>query len=361
MKLKRLLIFFLFIITVAGLVFIFASRKGNKGEKTKKLFFQKEEKSQETTPVSISGTAVFVPYWNIAGELAESSYDRLLYFGITPTVEGIDTEDLGYQNLPFFQEAAGDKKTLLTLRMINADINFSILDNTDSQKKIIKETLTTAKDYGFSGIVLDLELFSLFDEGIPRQITDFVQAFYTDAKNADMDFAMTIYGDTIYRKRPFDLEALSKHTDEMMIMAYDFHKARGEPGPNFPYEGKSKFGYDFKQMTQDMLKLVPKNKLTVIFGMFGYDWTVDETKRPLRQADPLSTNEIREKYVKNCERENCVVLRDKTSQELEVNFVDDQVKNHIIWFEDEVSVEIKQKFLEENGVGSIAYWAYGYF
>lgn len=361
MKRKRLLLFFLTILLIAVISFFFISQRKSGGEKTKRPFFTIQEESEENAPVKISGTAVFVPYWNIGGGLGAEPYDRLIYFGITPTLEGVDTQELGYQNMRYFQEVAKNKKTLLTLRMIDSDINFSVLENTDSQKKIIKDAVNIAKQYGFSGIVLDFELFSLFDEEVPGQINNFVQAFYTDAKNANLTFAMTIYGDTIYRKRPFDLEALAKHTDEMMIMAYDFHKARGEPGPNFPYKGKEKFGYDFTQMIEDFRKVVPDDKLTVIFGMYGYDWIVDEEKRPLRQADALSVNQIKEKYIKNCRRENCVILKGNETGETEIDFVDEQVRNHIIWFEDEKSVEIKKKFLEDKGIGSIAYWTYGYF
>jgi len=32
-----------------------------------------------------------------------------------------------------------------------------------------------------------------------------------------------------------------------------------------------------------------------------------------------------------------------------------------MWYEDEESAQVKIDYLKEKGVGSIGYWAYGYF
>lgn len=165
---------------------------------------------------------------------------------------------------------------------------------------------------------------------------------------------MTIYGDTFYRKRPYDIKSIGSSLDELMIMAYDFSKSYGEPGPNFPHEGQEQYGYDLKTMIEDFANLVPREKLTVIFGMYGYDWTVDDKERPLKQAQALSFNEIKKKYPENCS--NCTTSRDELAQETKIVAGD-----HVIWFEDSTSAQKKQEYLKSQGIGNFAYWAYGYF
>ena len=35
--------------------------------------------------------------------------------------------------------------------------------------------------------------------------------------------------------------------------------------------------------------------------------------------------------------------------------------DHVIFFEDEESAQVKTDYLKEKGIGSISYWAWGYF
>ncbi|OGK19321.1 hypothetical protein A3B50_03325 [Candidatus Roizmanbacteria bacterium RIFCSPLOWO2_01_FULL_40_42] len=313
------------------------------------------------SPVQISQRSIFVPSWTLDESLSSAQYDRFIYFGVTGGSGGIVTDDEAYNNIEnFIESVPPSAKKLLTVKMTNSSANLGILKNKEAQQSIIKDSISIATENGFNGIVFDFELFSLFDDSVPGNINIFVENFYSEAKNNNLHFAMTIYGDVYFRQRPYDLDFLGKHTDEIMVMAYDLHKSIGEPGPNFPLSGGKKFGYDFASMIGDYKKFIEPEKLTVLFGMYGYDWIVDEKKRPIRQAKALSLNQIKNTYLDKCGKTNCVPFRDKESTENEINYVENDVY-HIIWFEDEESVRQKTEFLKENGIGSIGFWAFGYF
>src|SRR3989344_4993164 len=265
--------------------------------------------------------------------------------------------------------------------MTNDEINSNILKNKEKQKILIDETVEIINEFGFAGLVLDLETSDILNVDITGQINIFVQQFYSVMKLNYRKFHVAIYGDNFYRGRLFDLPFISRNSDGIMIMAYDFHKSRGEPGPNFPFESGAKYQYNFQKMISDFLDVVPKEKISVIFGMFGYDWLVDEKKRPIRQAEALSLNQIAEKFFGTslkrssqtyttdvkCYWQDCVIKRDLISKETEINYVvsaekpDDQdiyrIDYHIVWFEDEESVKIKTDYLREQGISNISYWA----
>lgn len=312
--------------------------------------------------------SIFVPNWQIikGQELQLTDYDRLLYFGLTPSDFGFIKDD-AFNKLENISDISIPKT--LVIKMISDDTNDLVLKNTDVQKKLIDESINIANKYKFSEIALDIELFSLFQDEKKTQINSFVNKFYTDVKDNHLRLGLILYGDALHRKKAFDLNYLSKNTDEIFIMAYDFHKSKGgEPGPNFPLSGKEKYGYDFQQMISDYLEFADQEKLTVIFGMYGYEWIVDEKKRPIRQAESLTYNQIKKKFLDHCEWQNCVVKRDDLAKETEVNYVSSEIVDniarinyHVVWFEDEESVKAKTNYLEEKGIGSVAYWAYGYF
>ena len=327
---------------------------------------------KQINKTTIKSKSIFVPYWSLDSDSLDiSEYDSLIYFGIAPSREGINKQEAGYSGIPTFTKVSAGKKKFIVLRMIDDEINTFVLENEVVQKKIIAETLDILKEYKFDGVVLDLETANLFGKDLTGQINNLVQQFYSDVNKNYRKFFVAVYGDTFYKKRQFDLSSLAKNSDGIMIMAYDFHKSRGEPGPNFPYSSGAKYGYDFKTLIGDFLRLVPKEKLTVIFGMFGYDWLVDEKKRPISQAEALSLNEIKKKFIEKCEFKNCVIKRDSLSKESEINYIissptpDEQliyrIDYHIVWFENEESVKIKTDYLREQGISNVAYWALGYF
>lgn len=164
-----------------------------------------------------------------------------------------------------------------------------------------------------------------------------------------------------YRKRPYDISFINSHSDEIMVMAYDFHKSGGEPGPNFPLDKGASYGYDFKTMIHDFLQYVPSQKLTVIFGMYGYDWIVDDNGLPIKPARALTYNQIYANYLSRCNEKDCKITPDPESAETKITFEDESGDNDIIWFEDQGSVKRKEEYLEQKGIGSVAYWAEGYF
>lgn len=322
--------------------------------------------SKETKRIPASGsdaTSLFVPYWTLNGaDFTESDYDTYLYFGVTPTKDGINTEENGYRQLDRFVSAIPEgKKKLLVLRMLDSGNNSAILKSSSLQKKVIGETIALAKEQGFDGIVLDLELSAIPFDSLVNQIRDFNSLFYTQTKGSRLSYGIAIYGDTFYRLRPFDIKAIAQKTDTMYLMAYDFHKSRGNPGPNFPLLGKDRYGYDVATMSENFLRFVPAKKLTVIFGLFGYDWVVDDRGTATEHGDALTLNEITNTFIEDCNFGSCVIKRDPVSGETQISYTDENNKKHRVWFEDMQSVEAKEAFLRGKGINSFSFWANSYF
>lgn len=305
--------------------------------------------------------SLFVPYWSLKDSIG-TDYDEYIYFGIAPDLNGIDLKEQGARNLDsFLGLVPKDKKKLLALRMIDSDTNFAILKDSKKQDTIINQTISIAKQNKFDGIVLDLEVTAIPFESLVKQITDFNAAFYKKAKNNDLEFAITIYGDVFYRVRPFDVKTLAKNSDRILIMAYDFSKAKGNPGPNFPLLDSDTYGYDMTKMVTDFAPSVPMNKVTVVFGLFGYDWQVDSQGRTLSQAKALSSKEIEKNFIETCQASSCSFGRNSKTVETEIKYTAKNGTKHIIWFEDMDSVAAKKEFLKTQGISSFSYWAHSYF
>ncbi len=321
--------------------------------------------------------SLFVPYWAVKkGKMDTGDFSEFIYFGVAPGKDGVDEKETGALRLKNFLSSVPDgHEKFLVLRMINPESNFAILKDPASQRKLIQDTISLAKENGFKGIILDLELNALPFESIIGQINSFTSVFYKEVKNKNLTFSQTFYGDTFYRLRPFDVKALSQNADKFYLMAYDFHKAKANPGPNFPLHGRETYGYDMTKMADDFLQFIPSQKITVVFGLFGYDWTVDNKGNGVSVAKPLTNHEIQKQFLTDCQPrvppiksgfnrgqfKSCTIKRDTTSSETQIHYTDTDSKNHIVWFENMESVSTKQRYLKEKGITSFSYWAYSYF
>lgn len=316
------------------------------------------------TPTSIAVTVInqtlFVPYWSLqAGEVLPP-YQKLIYFGLQVTEDGIDKADDGYNKLRMFTQNAGNQNKILAIRMIDSKTNFEILKNTTSQDAIIRQSIELARSDGFNGVLLNIEISALPFGSLIDQITAFNDKFVAQAHKAGLSYSLTAYGDTFYRVRPFDIKKLAKQADSVYVMAYDFHKAKGNPGPNFPLHGFSTYGYDYDHLIASFTDAVSPEKLILVFGMYGYDWNVDDKGVAQDSGAPMALNDIKAKIIDHCAYISCEWERDTVSSETKATYHDDS-GTHVVWFEDEESVRRKQELLKSRGIGSFAYWAYSYF
>ena len=354
-------IFVIIFITLFSFLFYF------KGDKVQKINVISPNSRLTVTPSKSLvqqdlKRSIFVPYWTLKNDLDMDGFDEVFYFGITANMQGIDKDDQGYKAIDrFIGKVEINKKKLLVVRLTNSKINSEILDNTKLQQKIINDSIEIAKKNKFDGIVLDFEISSLYFDSVVKNINNFSKYFYESSKIQNLMFYLTIYGDNFYRLRPYDISFLAKNSDKLMIMVYDFHKARGNPGPNFPYTGKEVYGYDFKTMINDFLKKIPAQKVTIIFGLFGYDWPIDDKGQSIKSGIPISENEIDNKFIKKCIYKNCNLEKSKDSLEPRISYIDEDSKPHVIWFESLESINKKIEYLKSSNINSVSYWAYSYF
>ncbi|KXK10333.1 MAG: putative sporulation-specific glycosylase YdhD [Microgenomates bacterium OLB23] len=278
--------------------------------------------------------SIFVPYWKVGDitepilpqTIAHKNVRNLIYFGVTPAENGsLISSEPGFAGISRFIESTHDIKAqrLLAVRMMNEGTNEAILDDKTFQSSLVSETLGLVRQYGFDGVLIDLEHSVLPTKNTVTAISEFI-AFFAERTHSDKKvFTVALYGDTFYRQRPYDVTKIASVSDEIIIMAYDFHKSYGEPGPNFPLFRGEEYSYDFATMIEDFRKVVPAEKITVLFGLFGYDWSVDDQNRPAKAAAPLSLSKIEATLVKTCVAPRCTRARSATASELNLIYTDD--------------------------------------
>jgi spore germination protein YaaH len=345
------LIILLIVITLYGWRIVTRTNLDQKNRETEKRVSPKVEHTSSKKESTVrEHTSLFVTYWSLKEKdyLTDEKYESFIYFGVTADKNGIITDDAGYKNLTNFSSDAEGKKTYLTLRMLDTEENLKILEDKKIQENIIQELLNISRENKFDGVVLDLELSAIPFTDVKDQINGFVKDMSEALHQKNLYLGMTMYGDTFYRARPFDVKTLSNNVDEVYVMAYDFHKSRGEPGPNFPFKGKKEYGYDFQQMVSDFTMTTESGKLTIVYGMYGYDWTLGPQGKPLKQATAKTLLQIQEEYVP-CTYVQCISHFDKESAATKISYFYEE-NNHVLWYDNEESVNIKSDYARQKGI-----------
>ena len=218
-----------------------------------------------------------------------------------------------------------------------------------------------AANPGYRGISLDFEEIPLDAQPDYQEL---VAALYADLHAK----GLRLYLNTPVADPDFDLGFLAGHSDGLLMLDYDEHQNLSEPGPIASQDW-------FTDNLQAALKVVPKEKLIVSLGSYGYDWTMATPPVPpaavkggkaqpalppavakVVSAESLSTQEAWQA----ASDAGAQITLDGDS--LNAHFVyddDDTHLRHQVWFLDAVTVLNEMRAARTLGIQTFALWRLG--
>ncbi len=298
-------LFIIFFLITVGWWFLSGQYQNRAEKKPQNIYPQVNITSSVSQKKTATQSFVFIPYWNIPADQEKTlEYDRLIYFGVSSDKKGNIVQDAAYEDIEkFVQIKATHQQMYLTVKLLDQQINEQLLDDATSQEVLASNIAQLAKQYQFDGVALDLEVSNIALFTDPAGVTSLIKSISQEVKNADMSFTTLIYADTYYRSRPYKIDELASISDEIMVMLYDFHKPRGEPGPNFPFHNSDTYGYDSTDLMRDLKRDIRLEKIAIIFGMYGYDWTLGPQGKPLKAAKAIPLYDVKEEIEPLCKNQ----------------------------------------------------------
>jgi peptidoglycan-N-acetylglucosamine deacetylase len=212
----------------------------------------------------------------------------------------------------------------------------SLFRSAKATNKFVDQIISSVERVHADGINLDVEGVEAADEQAFvvwfRKIAD---ALHARGLLVTVDVPM---GDDSY-----DLKAISAISDVVVLMAYDEHYPTGAPG--------SIAGQNwFDDGLADTLKSIPRDKLIVGIGAYGYDWT--EGKTP---AEPISFYDA----ASLAERAGATIETDSETINSRFSYRDEEGKNHQVWLLDAVSAWNEVVTVRRTEARGLAVWRLG--
>jgi spore germination protein len=219
----------------------------------------------------------------------------------------------------------------------------NLLNSPDLTEKHIDDIVALVKDYDFDGIEIDYEYLKKEDD---QKYLDFISSLSKQIHAIDKSLTITLHPKTNEAgdwssANAQDWEELAKDTDALKVMVYDKHYSQSAPGAISPYDW-------YISVVKYAQETIPKRKLTIAIGFYGYDWTDGEPPAKtvsLGQIDEIINN-------KNIEPEFDTNTKSP-------NFTyEENGDTHEVWFENYDSLEDKINFAKNNSSG-ICIWNLG--
>lgn len=321
----------------------------------------------------------FLPYWNISKVAVQPELTHLSYFGLTIGADGsliTQTEDgtePGFSKMSsddFLvltnQVTAQDAEVELVLAQFNANDITSFLANEKAQENLLTSLDSVLLAYPFTGVNIDVELNGSPTEKMRNQFTTFIQKLnhHLDTKYGHITLSVDMYASGAEGTNIWDIEAVGKEVDYIVVMAYDFHRRQSsQAGPVAPlFGGKDVWENDINTYLQMFVEQVPAQKILLGVPFYGYEWqTTSRDSRSHTFPDTGATASYERVQELLKQRDELAVEEGWNEDALSpfISYIEDG-EIYVVYYENSRSISYKLDYVNQLDLGGIAIWALGY-
>ncbi|MBV4450882.1 glycoside hydrolase family 18 protein [Clostridium tyrobutyricum] len=233
----------------------------------------------------------------------------------------------------------------------NFDSNLiqNILNNENLQNNLIDNIVSELQAKSYSGVVIDFERIPPADR---EKYNDFLRKLV--ARLHPMGYVVG----TALAPKTYDITTGSWHgahdyrahgeiADFVIIMTYEWGWSGGPPMAVAPIN-------EVRKVINYAASVIPANKIFMGMPLYGYDWTL-----PYIPGGEFAEAIGNQEAIDRARRYGAEIKYDEVSQSPYYNYIDEQRREHVVWFEDARSVSEKYKLSSEYGLRGVSYWALG--
>ena len=231
----------------------------------------------------------------------------------------------------------------------SSDLGRVVLNDPQVQQRLLDNILATADRLGFRDIHFDMEFLRPEDReaynAFLRRARDRIHAKGYLISTALAPKTSATQQGAWYEAH--DYRAHGEIVDFVVIMTYEWGYSGGPPMPVSPIG-------PVRQVLQYAISEMPASKIMMGQNLYGYDWTLPYVAggRYARAISPQAA-------IEQARRENVAIRYDYGAQAPHYDYVDDEGKEHKVWFEDARSIQAKFNLVKELGLRGVSYWKLG--
>lgn len=230
----------------------------------------------------------------------------------------------------------------------NTELAHTIMSNASLRKKLIDNIVRIARSRGFRGVNVDFEHMRPTD----RQLyNDFIKEVAAAARGRGLSISIamgpkTSDDPTASWMGAFDYRTLGAEVDFIMLMTYEWGWVGGPPMAIAPID-------QVRAVLDYAVSVVPASKIMMGAALYGYDWAL-----PHPEAGRAAT--ISNKSAQNLAiAEQVPIEWSARSASPFFNYRDAEGRQHVVWFEDALSMAAKMQLVYDYGLRGVSFWLLG--
>jgi len=224
-----------------------------------------------------------------------------------------------------------------------------ILYDEEIQDRLLDNILATAQRYGFADIHFDLEFLPTDGREAYNQ---FLRKAAARIRQAGLLISTALAPKTGPDQRgqwyeAHDYAAHGEIVDFVVLMTYEWGWSGGPPMAVSPLP-------NVRQVVDYAVSVIPPEKIMLGQNLYGYDWTL-----PYVPGGPFARALSPQAATWVAAYRNVPIQYDWRVQAPFFEYVDDNGRAHVVWFEDARSIQAKINLVKELGLRGISYWKLG--
>ncbi|KPV43942.1 LysM peptidoglycan-binding domain-containing protein [Alicyclobacillus ferrooxydans] len=223
-----------------------------------------------------------------------------------------------------------------------------MLSSPSERQQYISTMLSIVSQKGYKAVVIDFESLHPYDGAAFIQFLRELSARLKPLGLPSIVCVMPITGLSPLEKttiEAYDYAAIAENTNLVMLMSYNWSWPGGPPGPIAPFQ-------KVEENIRYALARMPRTKILVGLIRYGYDWAL-----PYQPGERTGTIEVQAVVEMAMER-GLSIQFDAGSLTPSLTYWDQAGREHVIWFEDARSLQLKLQLVQKYQVAGIAAWEY---
>ncbi len=254
-----------------------------------------------------------------------------------------------------FPAIAKENQVVLMLVVTNleggqfsTELGSLVLNNQELQNKLLDNIFATARELGMGDIHFDMEALPAQDR---EAYIRFLRRARDRAHAQGMMVSVALAPKTSAEQQgrwysAHDYRAIGEIADFVVIMTYEWGYSGGPPMAVSPIG-------PVRRVLQYAITEMLKEKILMGQNLYGYDWTL-----PFQQgttAKALSPQAA----IALAAQQNAVIRYDYRAQAPFFTYMDEEGRQHEVWFEDARSIQAKFDLVKQLGLRGVSYWKLG--
>jgi peptidoglycan-N-acetylglucosamine deacetylase len=213
--------------------------------------------------------------------------------------------------------------------------------NPASRKRLVQNIEDYADAEHNPGIVLD---FESLPQSSQKDFGDFVHDLGAELHSRGLKLMVALPAADF----SYDYKYFAAQADAIILMNYDFHWPTSAAGPIAPEDW-------FERNIDNMVKLVPPDKIIMGIANYGYDWAAKTKADPHPVAQAVT---FQQGVITAVESEADITF-DPDTQNPHYSYEDENNRVHTVWMLDGVTAYNELRAAERAGVRGTALWRLG--